>query len=47
MRAGAEPEVVDLGAAALPVLLRKAAAPAVALLLAFVVIRAFGRRSTR
>ncbi|MFI0968230.1 SRPBCC family protein [Streptomyces sp. NPDC021080] len=46
-RAGAEPEAIDLGAAALPVLLRKAAAPAAAVLLAFVVIRAFGRRSGR
>lgn len=41
----AEPEAVDLGAAALPVLLRKAAAPAAAVLVAVVVIRALRRRS--
>ncbi|MBO1331812.1 SRPBCC family protein [Streptomyces sp. VRA16 Mangrove soil] len=40
----AEPEAVDLGAAALPVLLRKAAVPAAALLAAVVLIRVLGRR---
>ncbi|QNP67675.1 SRPBCC family protein [Streptomyces genisteinicus] len=43
--APAEPEAVDLGAAALPVLLRKAAVPAAALLAVLVVVRALGRRS--
>lgn len=42
--APAEPEAVDLGAAALPVLLRKAAVPAAALLAVLVVVRALGRR---
>ncbi|MFG3137134.1 SRPBCC family protein [Streptomyces sp. NPDC048211] len=40
-----EPEAVDLGAAALPVLLRKAAAPAAAVLFAAVIIQALRRRS--
>ncbi|MFC9244887.1 SRPBCC family protein [Streptomyces sp. NPDC057136] len=40
-----EPEAVDLGAAALPVLLRKAAAPVAAVLVAVVVIQALRRRS--
>lgn len=40
----AEPEAVDLGAAALPVLLKKAAAPAAAVLVAVVLIRALRRR---
>ncbi|MFG2772854.1 SRPBCC family protein [Streptomyces sp. NPDC048350] len=39
-----EPEAIDLGAAALPVLLRKAAAPAAAVLFA-VVVQALRRRS--
>ncbi|MEV5614090.1 SRPBCC family protein [Streptomyces sp. NPDC052225] len=43
----AEPEAVDLGAAVLPVLLRKAAAPAAAVLAAVVLIRVLGRRRTR
>ncbi|MEU1365412.1 SRPBCC family protein [Streptomyces sp. NPDC005803] len=42
-----EPEAIDLGAAALPVLLRKAAAPTAALLFAVVVIQALRRRSRR
>ncbi|MEW2552125.1 SRPBCC family protein [Streptomyces zhihengii] len=42
--APAEPEAVDLGAAALPVLLRKAAVPAAALIALVVVVRALGRR---
>ncbi|MFJ8857867.1 SRPBCC family protein [Streptomyces sp. NPDC102451] len=42
----AEPEPVDLGAAALPVLLRKAAVPAAAVLLAVVLIRVVRRRSS-
>ncbi|MFJ8822090.1 SRPBCC family protein [Streptomyces sp. NPDC102467] len=42
--APAEPEAVDLGAAALPVLLRKAAVPAAAVLAAIVLIRVLGRR---
>ncbi|MFG2586940.1 SRPBCC family protein [Streptomyces sp. NPDC048438] len=41
----AEPEAVDLGAAALPVLLRKAAVPAAAMLFAVVLVRAVRRRS--
>ncbi|MCX5414583.1 SRPBCC family protein [Streptomyces sp. NBC_00059] len=41
----AEPEAVDLGAAALPVLLRKAAVPAAAVLVAVVLIRALRGRS--
>ncbi|MFB7368387.1 SRPBCC family protein [Streptomyces sp. NPDC056222] len=44
-RLAPEPAAVDLGAAALPVLLRKAAAPAAAVLFAVVVIRAMRRRS--
>lgn len=40
-----EPEAIDLGAAALPVLLRKAAAPAAAVLFAVVVVQALRRRS--
>ncbi|QIP87931.1 SRPBCC family protein [Streptomyces sp. Tu 2975] len=40
----AEPEAVDLGAAALPVLLRKAAGPAAAALVALVVLRMVTRR---
>ncbi|MEU1488891.1 SRPBCC family protein [Streptomyces sp. NPDC005775] len=40
-----EPEAIDLGAAALPVLLRKAAAPAAAVLFAVVVMRVLRRRS--
>ncbi|MGP4091661.1 SRPBCC domain-containing protein [Streptomyces sp. KR55] len=43
--ASAEPEAVDLGAAALPVLLRKAAGPAAAVLLAVVVVRMVARRA--
>ncbi|MEV6264320.1 SRPBCC family protein [Streptomyces sp. NPDC051784] len=43
--AGAEPEAVDLGAAALPVLLRKAVVPATAALLALLLARAVRRRS--
>ncbi|WP_425835876.1 SRPBCC family protein [Streptomyces fractus] len=39
-----EPEAVDLGAAALPVLLKKAAAPAAALLVAVVLVRVLRRR---
>ncbi|MFF1689079.1 MULTISPECIES: SRPBCC family protein [unclassified Streptomyces] len=41
-----EPEAVDLGAAALPVLLRKAAVPAVAVLVTIAVIRFVGRRAS-
>jgi hypothetical protein len=41
----AGPEAVDLGAAALPVLLRKAAGPAAAVLVALVVVRVPTRRS--
>ncbi|MFF5897863.1 SRPBCC family protein [Streptomyces argenteolus] len=41
----AEPEAVDLGAAALPVLLRKAAVPAAAVLAAVVLIRVLRGRS--
>ncbi|MGW1817506.1 SRPBCC family protein [Streptomyces sp. NPDC002125] len=41
----AEPEAVDLGAAALPVLLRKAAVPAAAVVVAVVLIRALRGRS--
>ncbi|MFE5243465.1 MULTISPECIES: SRPBCC family protein [unclassified Streptomyces] len=41
----AEPEAVDLGAAALPVLLRKAAVPAAAVIVAVVLIRALRGRS--
>ncbi|WP_329124717.1 SRPBCC family protein [Streptomyces sp. NBC_01353] len=44
-RLATEPEAIDLGAAALPVLLRKAAAPAAAVLFAVVVIQALRRRS--
>ncbi|MFH9616398.1 SRPBCC family protein [Streptomyces pratensis] len=40
-----EPEAVDLGAAALPVLLRKAAVPAAAVLLTVVLVRVVRRRS--
>ncbi|MFI7361152.1 SRPBCC family protein [Streptomyces sp. NPDC050149] len=40
-----EPEAIDLGAAALPVLLRKAAAPAAAVLCAVVVIQVLRRRA--
>ncbi|WP_420032739.1 SRPBCC family protein [Streptomyces sp. cg28] len=43
--AAAEPEAVDLGAAALPVLLRKAAVPAAAVLTAVVLIRVLRRRT--
>ncbi|MFD9031083.1 SRPBCC family protein [Streptomyces sp. NPDC059567] len=46
-RLAPEPEAIDLGAAALPVLLRKAAAPAAAVLFAVVVIQALRRRSPR
>ncbi|MFF3838664.1 SRPBCC family protein [Streptomyces sp. NPDC001930] len=46
-RRATEPEAIDLGAAALPVLLRKAAAPAAAVLFAVVVIQALRRRSRR
>ncbi|MFD4902646.1 SRPBCC family protein [Streptomyces sp. NPDC058411] len=41
----AEPEAVDLGAAALPVLLRKAAVPTAAVLLAVVLVTVVRRRS--
>ncbi|MFG3368340.1 SRPBCC family protein [Streptomyces sp. NPDC048156] len=41
-----EPEAVDLGAAALPVLLRKAAVPAAAVLVTIAVIRLFARRAS-
>ncbi|MDX3324647.1 MULTISPECIES: SRPBCC family protein [Streptomyces] len=41
----AEPEAVDLGAAALPVLLRKAAVPTAAVLLAVVLVGVVRRRS--
>ncbi|MFA3836430.1 SRPBCC family protein [Streptomyces aureus] len=41
-----EPEAVDLGAAALPVLLRKAAVPAVAVLVTIAVFRLVGRRAS-
>ncbi|MFE9363166.1 hypothetical protein ACFYNN_10115 [Streptomyces sp. NPDC006978] len=41
----AEPEAMDLGAAALPVLLRKAAVPTAAVLLAVVLVRVVRRRS--
>ncbi|MEU9092112.1 SRPBCC family protein [Streptomyces sp. NPDC048428] len=44
-RLAPEPEAIDLGAAALPVLLRKAAAPVAAVLFAIVVIKALRRRS--
>ncbi|WP_406089652.1 SRPBCC family protein [Streptomyces sp. NBC_01013] len=44
-RLAPEPEAIDLGAAALPVLLRKAAAPTAAVLVAVVVIRMLRRRS--
>ncbi|MYT72958.1 MULTISPECIES: SRPBCC family protein [unclassified Streptomyces] len=43
--AAAEPEAVDLGAAALPVLLRKAAVPAAAVLTAVVLVRVLRRRT--
>ncbi|MDF6045441.1 SRPBCC family protein [Streptomyces sp. JH14] len=46
-RLAPEPEAIDLGAAALPVLLRKAAAPTAAVLFAVVVIQALRRRSRR
>lgn len=46
-RSSTEPEPVDLGAAVLPVLLRKTAAPAAAVLLAIVVIRVLTRRFRR
>ncbi|MEV8567626.1 SRPBCC family protein [Streptomyces sp. NPDC051322] len=46
-RLAPEPEAIDLGAAALPVLLRKAVAPAAAALFAVVVIQALRRRSRR
>ncbi|WP_328946009.1 SRPBCC family protein [Streptomyces sp. NBC_00250] len=46
-RRATEPEAIDLGAAALPVLLRKAAAPTAAVLFAVVVIQALRRRSRR
>ncbi|MCX4986337.1 SRPBCC family protein [Streptomyces sp. NBC_00572] len=46
-RRATEPEAIDLGAAALPVLLRKAAAPTAAVLLAVVMIHALRRRSRR
>ncbi|MFI7385628.1 SRPBCC family protein [Streptomyces sp. NPDC049813] len=41
----AEPEAVDLGAAALPVLLRRAAVPAAAVLAAAVLLRVLRRRT--
>ncbi|MCX4515101.1 SRPBCC family protein [Streptomyces sp. NBC_01619] len=44
-RLAPEPEAIDLGAAALPVLLRKAALPAAAVLFAVVVIRTLRQRS--
>ncbi|WP_432102647.1 SRPBCC family protein [Streptomyces sp. bgisy091] len=43
--AGAEPEAVDIGAAALPVLLRKAVVPTAAVLLTLLLARAVRRRS--
>jgi carbon monoxide dehydrogenase subunit G len=46
-RVAPEPEAIDLGAAALPVLLRKAAAPTAAVLFAVVVIQLLRRRSRR
>ncbi|MER5382312.1 SRPBCC family protein [Streptomyces sp. NPDC002688] len=46
-RLSPEPEAVDLGAAALPVLLRKAAVPTAAVLVAVVVIQRLRRRSRR
>ncbi|MEU6986476.1 SRPBCC family protein [Streptomyces sp. NPDC046324] len=42
-----EPEAIDLGAAALPVLFRKTVAPAAAVVFAVVVIQALRRRSRR
>ncbi|MFJ9177388.1 SRPBCC family protein [Streptomyces sp. NPDC102360] len=42
--APAEPEAVDLGAAALPVLLKKAAVPAAAALAAVILVRVIGKR---
>ncbi|MFD7294406.1 SRPBCC family protein [Streptomyces sp. NPDC059897] len=42
--APAEPEAVDLGAAALPVLLKKAAVPAAAALAAVILVAVIGRR---
>ncbi|MFF1837157.1 SRPBCC family protein [Streptomyces sp. NPDC058231] len=42
-----EPEAVDLGAAALPVLLRKAAGPAAAVLVVAVMVQLLRRRSRR
>ncbi|NDZ77086.1 SRPBCC family protein [Streptomyces sp. SID10853] len=47
VRPAAEPEAVDLGAAVLPVLLRRAAVPAAAVLVSLVVIRLLNRRSRR
>ncbi|MFD9503315.1 SRPBCC family protein [Streptomyces sp. NPDC060035] len=46
-RLSPEPEAVDLGAAVLPVLLRKAAAPTAAVLVAVVMIQLLRRRSRR
>ncbi|MFE7323872.1 SRPBCC family protein [Streptomyces sp. NPDC057565] len=46
-RVAPEPEAIDLGAAALPVLLRKAAAPTAAVLCAVVVLQVLRRRSRR
>ncbi|MFB6777312.1 SRPBCC family protein [Streptomyces sp. NPDC056352] len=46
-RVAPEPEAIDLGAAALPVLLRKAAAPTAAVLFAVVVLQVLRRRSRR
>ncbi|MEE4494940.1 SRPBCC family protein [Streptomyces sp. BE230] len=46
-RLAPEPEAIDLGAAALPVLLRKAAAPAAAALFAVLVIQALRRHSRK
>jgi carbon monoxide dehydrogenase subunit G len=40
----AEPEAVDLGAAVFPVLMKKAAVPAAAVVIALVLIRVLGRR---
>ncbi|WP_406138113.1 SRPBCC family protein [Streptomyces sp. NBC_01089] len=47
VRPAAEPEAVDLGAAVLPVLLRRAAVPTAAVLVSLVVIRLLNRRSRR
>ena len=46
-RPAAEPEAVDLGAAAFPVLARKAALPAAAVVIAFVLVRLLHRRGPR